>query len=222
MNMVSLENVTKTYRLAKQRFNAIENISLQVDASEFLMITGPSGAGKTTLLNLMGGMTRCDSGNIVIKGNNICLMNNTKLARFRSQSIGFIFQFQSMISTLNVIENIMLPFGFSKIKPDKTIIKNVIHTLGLGGREQAYEHQLSIGQQRRVAVAREMVREPELLLCDEPTGDLDPDSERLVMKLIAERHKKGTAIIMVTHNHALKEYATKRLTLSNGSICGVH
>ncbi len=220
MNIVSLEKVIKTYTLAKQRFNAIDHISLNVDASEFLLITGPSGAGKTTLLNLIGGMTRCDAGNIVVNNTCISSMSNTELARFRSQSIGFIFQFQSMISTLNVVENIFLPFGFSRIKPDKSKIDRVIHTLGLGGKEKAYAHQLSIGQQRRVAVAREMVRDTKLILCDEPTGDLDPDSENLVMHLIAERHHHGTTIIMVSHNHQLEEYATKRLILSNGSICG--
>jgi len=190
MKMVSIDNISKTYILGDQPIHAIDHISLQVDGSEFLLITGPSGAGKTTLLNLIGGMTRCGSGRIVVDGKNISTMSNVNLARFRRDSIGFIFQFQSMISTLNVFENILLPSRFSGRKPNISKVHDVLCSIGLRGKERAYKHHLSIGEQRRVAVVREMVRESRLLLCDEPTGDLDPDTEDLVLHMIAGRQEQ--------------------------------
>lgn len=216
--MIKIDCVSKTYKLYGRPIKAADNISLDIVEGEFLMVTGPSGSGKTTLLNLIGGMTKCDSGTISVNGIDITHLSNAKLTHFRSSHIGFIFQFQSMIYSLNVLENIMLPSLFSGKKIDKSAALSIINEIGIKGRERAYAHQLSSGQQRRVAAAREILRESKLLLCDEPTGDLDPDTENLVMGMISEQHRKGATVVLATHNHALDKYATKFISLLDGRI----
>lgn len=216
--MIELTDVTKTYTSLNRPTVAIDHLSLAVAPSDFLLITGASGAGKTTLLNLIGGMTRCDSGRIIVDNHALSAMKSSRLAHFRNAKTGFIFQFQSTLSTLTVLENVLLPFLFSRKKPDKKKALAIIHDIGLYGKEHAYPHHLSTGQIRRVAVAREMLRDSKVLLCDEPTGDLDPDTEQVVMRMIQQKHRAGTTVVLVSHHLALASFATRRIHLDHGKI----
>ncbi len=216
--MVKLENVVKLYGTEKHPIPAVDNVSLLVEPGEFLIVTGPSGSGKTTLLNLIGGMTHPDQGTVLINGKDIFQMKDAELSDFRASKIGFVFQFQSMITTLNVIDNILLPSVFSGQNVDVRKVKSCLERVGLENRWHAFSHELSLGQQRRVGIVRSIIYEPRLLLCDEPTGDLDPETEMVIMEMLQEANQSGTTVIMTTHNHYLKSYATKLFSVNNGNL----
>jgi putative ABC transport system ATP-binding protein len=216
--MVILEDVSKHYGSGPSLISAIDHVSLLVEKGEFLILIGHSGSGKTTLLNLIAGMTYPDSGKIDVAGKDILTMKDADVSRFRSETIGFIFQFQSMVSSLAAIENVMLPSLFSTRKNSRDDAISMLEKVGLEGREKAYSHELSIGQQRRVAVARALIHKPDLLLCDEPTGDLDPETEQTIMGLITQANKDGATVIMATHNHDLRPLANRVMNLNRGKI----
>jgi putative ABC transport system ATP-binding protein len=216
--MVILEDVSKHYGSGPSLISAIDHVSLSVEKGEFLILIGHSGSGKTTLLNLIAGMTHPDSGKIEVAGKNILTMKDADVSRFRSETVGFIFQFQSMVTSLAALENVMLPSLFSTRKNNRDDAAAILEKVGLQGREKAYSHELSIGQQRRVAVARALIHKPDLLLCDEPTGDLDPETEQTIMELIKQANKDGATVIMATHNHDLRPLANRVMNLKNGKI----
>ncbi len=216
--MVRFENVKKYYGSKKNPICALDLTSFHIEKGEFAIITGPSGSGKTTLLNLMGGMTHAQQGEIIIAGQNLSAMKDAKLSAFRADTLGFIFQFQSMISTLNALDNVLLPSLFSHQNANVEKAKTLLDMVGLNHRHSAFINELSIGEQRRVSITRAVIGEPSLLLCDEPTGDLDPDTEAVIMDMILNANKKGTTIVMVTHNHDLKAYATRLFTMSKGCV----
>ena len=216
--MIKLEGVKKSYGTTNNIINAVDNVTIDITDSEFVMITGHSGSGKTTLLNIIGGMTRPDQGKVEVAGRDILTMPDSELSRFRANTIGFVFQFQSMLPTLNALDNVRLPLTFAGSKSDDGRAESLLEAVGLGDRMEAYARELSAGQQRRVGIARAMINQPSLLLCDEPTGDLDPDAEAVIMDMIAEAHKNGAAVLMTTHNHALRSYATRTLSIVSGEI----
>jgi ABC-type lipoprotein export system ATPase subunit len=145
-------------------------------------------------------------------------MNDAEMSSFRARTIGFVFQFQSMLSTLTVLENVLLPSLFAGTQADPAAALDLLDMVGMKKRAAAYAHQLSIGQQRRVSIVRALMNKPVLLLCDEPTGDLDPDSESVIMNLLTTAHRQGATIVMVTHNHGLCSHATKVYSCHMGSL----
>lgn len=219
--MVRLTQVRKHYGAGASVIRAVDDVSLEVSDGEFIVITGPSGSGKTTLLNLVGGMTRPDSGSIEVKGADMLAMPDAELSRFRARTIGFAFQFQSMIPTLNAIDNVRLPLMFARRDDGPDEAEKLLAGVELGDRSRAFAHELSAGQQRRVCIARALVNRPSLLLCDEPTGDLDPETERVIMVMIAAANREGTTVMMTTHNLSLERYASRTLRMRSGRILGI-
>lgn len=216
--MIRIDAAAKHYGTGPAAIRAVDGISLEVPRGDFFILLGHSGSGKTTLLNLMAGMTRPDTGRIEIAGRNLMDMQDAELAHFRAATIGFVFQFQSLLATLNALENVRLPALFRRQRSEREEAQALLARVGLAGREKAYPHELSLGQQRRVGVARALIGKPDLLLCDEPTGDLDPETEQVIMGLIAEAHQAGTTVVMVTHNHDLCAYASRVVCIEHGRI----
>ncbi len=216
--MIKANGIKKYYGSDNNAIRAVDDVSFEIGKGDFAVITGHSGSGKSTLLNLIGGMTWPDEGELTVAGQNMLNMSDVKVSHFRAHTIGFIFQFQSMISTLNVIENVKLPLMFTDEKNGNDTAQRLLEKVGLKDRAHAYVHELSAGQQRRVGIARALINSPDLLLCDEPTGDLDTETETIIMDMIANANKNGTTVFMTTHNLALRSYATKTFTIKNGWV----
>ncbi|HUT52520.1 MAG TPA: ABC transporter ATP-binding protein [bacterium] len=215
--MVRLERVRKSYGRGPDAIRAADEVTLAVRPGEFVVITGPSGSGKTTLLNLIGGMTRPDAGTILVAGHDLASLSDAALSLLRGQSIGFVFQFSSMLPTLTALENTRLPLMLQGLD-DETAGRALLDKVGLGGREHAYAHELSAGQQRRVGLARALDAGPKLLLCDEPTGDLDPETEAAIMDLLVAANHNGATVVMTTHNQGLRAYGSRALNISMGRV----
>jgi len=219
--MIEVKNLRKTYTSGGQLIKAVDDVNLKIEKGEFASISGHSGSGKTTLLNLIGGLTRPDSGTVIIDGLDIWSMSDNALSEMRNKKIGFIFQFSSLIPTLNTVDNVLFPFTFSTHKasafcPDAIRLLDMV---GLIDKIDAYPSELSGGQQRRVAIVRAFINNPEIILADEPTGDLDEQTEDEMMELFKKMNKeKGITFILVTHNSDLAKQATRRLTMRNGTL----
>lgn len=219
--MIDVRNVTKRYFIGSEEIKAVDDVSFNVKKGEFVSIIGHSGSGKTTLLSLIGGLTRPDSGTIMINGVDILSLSDDELSEYRNQKVSFVYQFSSLIPTLTSLENVILPTIFSKEKKaDITSrAKELLGLVGLGDKINAYPSQLSGGQQRRVAIARAFINEPELVLADEPTGDLDEETEKEVMALFERFNKeKGITFVLVTHNRELARNASRRFQMSAGKL----
>ncbi|MGE5239894.1 MAG: ABC transporter ATP-binding protein [Chloroflexota bacterium] len=218
--MVEAKSVTKTYTVGRQTLKAVDDVSLSVADGEFLSIMGHSGSGKTTLLSLIGGLTKPDSGVIMVQGKDLWSMHDDALSAFRNEKISFIYQFSSLIPTLTVFENVLLPMVFGKRRDRiEERARELLAIVGLEDKTDAYPAQLSGGQQRRVAIARAFVTDPDLVLADEPTGDLDEESETEIMSFFkAMNETKGTTFVMVTHSSTLAEKAGRRMKMSNGML----
>jgi ABC-type lipoprotein export system ATPase subunit len=221
--MIELRDVNKTYTLnGYQAVEAVRNASLSVSQGEFLVITGRSGSGKTTLLNLVGGMTRPTDGQVLIDGVDLWQLGDREQSRLRSQKFGFIFQFPSLLPSLTVLENVALPAMFSADRNDEEDYRRaqeLLELVGLVEKLHAYPRQLSAGQQQRVVVARALLNQPEILLADEPTSDLDEQTEQEIMQLLRDiHHRTGTTILLVTHTSQLISYGTRALQMAGGAI----
>ena len=221
--MITLDEVTKDYPLGKGNMvTAVRGVSLEINPGEFVIIVGRSGSGKTTLLNLSAGLTRPTAGNVMVDGINVWSLTDKQQSFMRSQKIGFIFQFPSLLPTLTVHENVILPTVFGT-KLDTTQIseqaKQLLQKVGLGDKLAAYPRQLSAGQQQRVVIARAMMNQPEVLLADEPTSNLDEKTELEIMELFRGLHLSlGITIMMVTHTHQLVSYGTRAVEMAEGQI----
>ncbi len=203
-----IEGVGKVYRVDEQTLAAVREVSLTVKRGEMVAVIGHSGSGKTTLLSMIGGIARPDSGRVLFNGRDIHTMNSDQLADYRCDKVGFMFQFASLLPMLTARENLLLPaaFGRSRGKPDGRAEQKAAELLalvGLGDRLAAYPAQLSGGQQRRVAIARAFMNDPELILADEPTGDLDEETEQDILRIFREYNRQGTTFVVVTHNRQL-------------------
>lgn len=219
MALINIENLSKRYGEKEAEIKALNNVSLSVEKGEFLAIMGASGSGKSTLLNLMGGLDTPTEGRVLYHGENIFEMNDDRLSKFRLEKIGFIFQSYNLIPELSVRENILLPSVLAKKKENGMKMSDIVRALGLDDRLDHLPQQLSGGQQQRAAIARALMNQPEVLLCDEPTGNLDKSSGENVMdllKFLNEEH--GITIIMITHDPMLAEKTTRMLTISDGVI----
>ena len=215
-NFIELKNVKKTYRMGEVIIKAVDDVSFSIEEGEFVVVIGASGAGKTTILNLLGGMDQVTSGNILVNGNEISDYNKKMLTKYRRDEIGFVFQFYNLVQNLNAIENVELAVEICK-NPMNPV--DVLNNVGLKDRMQNFPSQLSGGEQQRVSIARALAKNPKLLLCDEPTGALDYNTGKSIMKLLSDTSKKhGMTVIVITHNSAITPIADKIITLRNGKV----
>jgi putative ABC transport system ATP-binding protein len=221
MNMnlqISLRGLTKSYRQGETQVNAVDHVDLQVFTGDFIIITGRSGIGKTTLLSLIGRLTEPTAGDILIDGVDLNSLDDGALSNLRARKIGFVFQFASLIPTLSVLENISLPSLFAGQPVDEKRTIELARMVGLGDKLKNYPTQLSGGQRRRVAIARALVNRPEILLADEPTGDLDVDTEREILDLFRSLNTRGMTIMLVTHNPNLIAYGNRAFRMEQGKL----
>jgi len=218
MELIRFENVVKTYNVGDKKFNALDNVSFNINKGEFVVILGPSGAGKSTLLNLLGGMDKATSGEIFIGEECISDYSDKELTNFRAENVGFIFQFYNILPTLTVLENVELVKDIVK-KPKSA--KNVLKNVGLEEHLNKFPNQLSGGEQQRVSIARAIAKDPLLLLCDEPTGALDSKTGVEVLKLLKKQcdvNNGENTVVIVTHNALIAEVADRVIKLKNGRI----
>ena len=218
--MIKLTGINKIYRTNEIETVALENVNLEVNKGEFLSIMGPSGCGKSTLLNIMGLLDAPTSGTIEIAGTKVDGMKDKELAAFRNQKLGFVFQSFHLINSLNVLDNVELPLLYRKVsaKERRRLAEEVLKKVGLSHRMRHMPTQLSGGQCQRVAIARAIIGNPEIILADEPTGNLDSKNGAEVMNLLTELNKEGTTIIMVTHSQHDASFAHRTIHLFDGSV----
>lgn len=219
MSMIELENVSRIYQTGKEKTYALKEASFSVDKGEFVVILGPSGAGKSTLLNILGGIDRADEGKVKVAGEDVDRMNEKQLSAYRAKRVGFVFQFYNLIPTLTVLENVAL---MKELKKDGFEAKAVLEKVGLKGQEKKFPGQLSGGEQQRVSIARAIAKNPDLLLCDEPTGALDSDTGCKVLSELKKLCKEeDRTTLIVTHNASLAKAADKVVQIKNGKIAAV-
>ncbi len=219
--IIACRNLIKKYLTAGKTTIAVDHVSLDVKKGEFVVILGHSGSGKTTLLSLIGGLTTPDSGEVLIDGVENWHQNDVALTRMRNKKIGFIFQFASLIPTLTVLENVLLPLSFTKTpRGGRQNALTILEQIGLANKINDFPAQLSGGQQRRVAIARAFINKPDIILADEPTGDLDEHTEMDILNLFKSCNKQGTTFMVVTHNSALAKSQdnARILTMSHGVL----
>ena len=224
MPFLQIENLTKKYTVEHESFVGVDNVSLTIERGDFLSIVGHSGSGKTTLVSIIGGILKPTSGRVLLEGIDICTLNDKKLSEYRVNRIGFMFQFASLLPILTSRENVLLPSVFTPGKnvADDRKAEDLLEMLGIGEKIDSYPSQLSGGQQRRVAIARALLNKPDIILADEPTGDLDEDTEAEIMGLFEEINKKhGVTIILITHNLELAGKAQKQLRMSKGQFVDI-
>jgi putative ABC transport system ATP-binding protein/lipoprotein-releasing system ATP-binding protein len=218
--VIEIKNLTKNYSIDGQIFKAVDKVSLSVKKGEMVSIIGHSGSGKTTLLSLIGGLTKPDDGEVLIDNINIWSLHDNAMSAFRNKKISFIYQFASLIPTLTALENIMLPTAFGEYTNDvQTYAEELISLVGLREKSSAYPSHLSGGQQRRVAIARAFINRPGIILADEPTGDLDEETEDEIIRLFRDMNeKKKITFLIVTHNKEIASETRRQLSMSNGVL----
>ncbi len=219
--IINLKNIWKIYKMGEIEVPALKGVSLQITKGEFVAITGVSGSGKSTMMNLVGCLDLPTKGSIYLDSKDISKLSESDLAQIRGKKIGFIFQQFHLIPTLNTLGNVMLPLEFQDVPTDKAKEKatEILHLVGLGDRMEHLPSQLSGGQQQRVAIARSLANNPEVILADEPTGNLDSKTGTDVVTLLEDLwEKKGKTIIMVTHDMKLASYAKRIVQLRDGQI----
>ena len=221
MPQIVIQNITKTYTIGNERIDAVRAASLEIEKGDFLSIVGHSGSGKTTLLSLIGGITRPSSGAVFYDGTDIQALGSDLLSDYRCEKIGFMFQFASLLPMLTVKENLLLPSAFRSRRSEieETKAKELLSMVGLVEKINAYPPQLSGGQQRRVAIARAFMNSPEIILADEPTGDLDEDTEMAMMDFFRKMNRtEQITFVMVTHNTDLARRTQRQFRMSHGVI----
>ena len=214
-SFIELKNVKKTYEVGNQKFNALDGIDLSINQGEFVVILGPSGAGKSTLLNLLGGMDKATSGEIRVGESIISKYNYKELTKYRASEVGFIFQFYNIMQTLTVLENVNLIKDV--IKTDKDA-REVLKSVGLSKHFNKFPSELSGGEQQRVSIARAVMKNPSVLLCDEPTGALDSATGAEVLKVLKNQCDFDTTVIIVTHNSLIADVADRVIRIKNGKV----
>ena len=216
--LIHFENVKKTYQIGEKKYNALDSVSFTINKGEFVVILGPSGAGKSTLLNLLGGMDKATSGTIQVGNETISNYNDKELTSYRSENVGFIFQFYNILPTLTVLENVELVSEIVK-KPKNA--RKILKEVGLEKHYNKFPNQLSGGEQQRVSIARAIAKDPLLLLCDEPTGALDSKTGVEVLKLLKKQcdsNNGENTVVIVTHNSLIAEIADRVIRLKNGKV----
>lgn len=216
MSFVEIKNEFKRYKMGETIIAANDGISFEIEQGEFAVIVGPSGAGKSTVLNILGGMDTADEGQILVDGTDIGKFNTKQLTQYRRDDVGFVFQFYNLVPNLTAIENVELA---SEISSKALDAKKVLEDVGLGHRLDNFPAQLSGGEQQRVAIARALAKQPKLLLCDEPTGALDYETGKQVLKILQDTCKEtGTTVIVITHNKAIAPMANRMIEINNAKV----
>lgn len=216
MAFIELKNVQKRYQMGEVVITALDGVDFAIDQGDFAVVVGASGAGKTTVLNLLGGMDTSDGGEILVGGKDISKYNRKMLTEYRRFDIGFVFQFYNLVQNLTALENVELAAQISK---DPLDAEEVLHMVGLRDRAANFPSQLSGGEQQRVAIARALAKNPKLLLCDEPTGALDDQTGKNILKLLHETARsRGVTVVVITHNAALTAMADKVIRMKNGKV----
>ena len=222
--MIELQSVAKTYQISKENIvNAVRGVTTTIDPGEFVVITGRSGSGKTTLLNLAAGLTRPTSGKVILDGVDLWGLSDDQQSALRGKSLGFIFQFPSLLPSLTTLDNVRLPLTFrsddARDNDGTDRAAALLKSVGLSDKAKAYPRQLSAGQQQRVVIARALMNDPKVLLADEPTSNLDEQTEREIMDLFHEIHtERQLTVVMVTHTTQLISYGTRAIEMANGQI----
>ena len=216
---VRLREVKKIYKMGEVEIAAADGIDFSVGKGEFAVVVGASGAGKTTVLNILGGMDTATSGEVIVDGNDITTYNTKQLTAYRRDDIGFVFQFYNLVPNLTALENVELALQICK---DPLDAMAVLEDVGLGERAANFPAQLSGGEQQRVSIARALAKNPKLLLCDEPTGALDYNTGKAILKLLQDTcRKKGMTVILITHNSAIAPMADSVIKIKNGKVSKV-
>ena len=215
-DFVKLKNVTKIYQMGEVQIRAVDGIDFSIDKGEFVVVVGPSGAGKTTVLNILGGMDKASGGEVLVDGKDIAGYSQKQLTGYRRHDIGFVFQFYNLVPNLTALENVELALQISRNPLDA---KTVMQEVGLGDRLNNFPAQLSGGEQQRVSIARALAKNPKLLLCDEPTGALDYQTGKAILKLLQDMcRERGMTVIVITHNSALTPMADRVIRIKNGKV----
>ena len=215
-DFVKLKNVTKIYQMGEVKIRAVDGIDFSIDKGEFVVVVGPSGAGKTTVLNILGGMDKASGGEVLVDGKDIAGYSQKQLTGYRRNDIGFVFQFYNLVPNLTALENVELALQISRNPLDA---KTVMQEVGLGDRLNNFPAQLSGGEQQRVSIARALAKNPKLLLCDEPTGALDYQTGKAILKLLQDMcRERGMTVIVITHNSALTPMADRVIRIKNGKV----
>ena len=213
---VKLKDITKVYHMGEVEIRAADNINFSIKKGEFVVIVGPSGAGKTTVLNILGGMDTATGGTLTVDGKDITAYDSRQLTGYRRDDIGFVFQFYNLIPNLTALENVELALQICK---DPLDAKKVLEDVGLGDRLDNFPAQLSGGEQQRVSIARALAKNPKLLLCDEPTGAIDYNTGKAILKLLQNMcRERGMTVIVITHNQALAPMADRLIHIKNGQV----
>lgn len=215
-NYIKFENVRKAYTMGEVEINALDGVNFSINKGELVIIVGASGAGKSTILNILGGMDSATDGVVIVDSKNISNYNEKELTKYRRHDIGFVFQFYNLVQNLTAIENVELGTQICK-KPLNP--KQVIESVGLSHRKNNFPSQLSGGEQQRVAIARALAKNPKLLLCDEPTGALDYNTGKSILKVLQDTNKTlGVTVVIITHNMAIAPMGDKVITVRNGKV----
>ena len=213
---VKLQDITKIYKMGEVEIRAADHISFSIEKGEFVVIVGPSGAGKTTVLNILGGMDTATSGKLLVDGQDVTAYNARRLTGYRREDIGFVFQFYNLVPNLTALENVELALQICR---DPLDAREVLNEVGLGDRLDNVPAQLSGGEQQRVSIARALAKNPKLLLCDEPTGALDYNTGKAILKLLQNMcRERGMTVIVITHNQAIAPMADRLIHIKNGQI----
>ena len=213
---VEFKHVSKTYHMGEIDIEALKDVNFTIEKGEFCVVVGASGAGKTTILNILGGMDSLTAGQVLLDGDEISSYNSKKLTAYRRYDIGFVFQFYNLVQNLTALENVELA---AQICKDPLDAAQVLEQVGLKDRENNFPAQLSGGEQQRVAIARALAKNPKLLLCDEPTGALDYNTGKAVLKLLQDTcRKEGMTVVVITHKHALTAMADRVITVKSGTV----
>ena len=214
-SFIELKKVKKIYKIGEQEYNALDGVDLNINQGEFVVILGPSGAGKSTLLNLLGGMDKATSGSIFVGDNDIAKYNDKQLTKYRASDVGFIFQFYNIMPTLTVLENVNLIKDLVATSKDA---KEVLKSVGLLKHVDKFPQELSGGEQQRVSIARAVMKNPKVLLCDEPTGALDSKTGAQVLNILRQQSDYDTTVIIVTHNALIADVADRVIKIKNGKV----
>ena len=218
-NIITIKKIVKSYGMGEGSVHALDGANLEIAAGELVAVVGASGSGKSTLLHMIGGMDSPTAGSVFFNGKDISKYSKKQKAKYRCENVGIVFQNFKLIEELNVRENIIMPVLIARKKVDEDYYNALVEMLGLSERQSHLPSELSGGQKQRVAIARALINKPELLLADEPTGNLDKKNSEEIMQIFLGIHKKGKTIVLVTHDREIAEQCQRQIEMSDGKIC---